>query len=382
MIPKGFSFSAANADIDGTSSPKNDIGLLYCNTKASLCGVFTRNRVKAAPVLIGMDLVKRGVVRAVLANSGNANACTGEAGLDDARRLMAAVASRLKIDADEVIPLSTGVIGVRLPVDKMLSKLDTLARGLGDNVDTFARSMMTTDTFPKIASRRVGQACILGVAKGSGMIAPDMATTLAIVITDAIMERGELERTIKDAVKTTFNAITVDGDTSTNDTLIALSSNMLHAELEGVEKAIFEVIQELSMMVVRDGEGASKVVRINVSGCDTDEEARKVGKTVGNSLLVKTALYGSDPNWGRIMAAIGYSGVDIDTGSVSIHISGHPVVEGGVEAGGYKEEDVRSALEGKDIHIDISVGSGSGSFTIWTTDLTHKYVDINAEYRS
>ncbi len=382
MIPSGFSFSTANADIDGSSSARDDIGLIYCSTQASLCGVFTKNRVKAAPVLIGMDLVKRGTIRAVLINSGNANACTGEAGVNDARTMMEAIGSRLGIDADEVIPLSTGVIGVRLPVDRILTRLDSLVGSLGDNVEALARAMMTTDTYPKVVSRGVGRASVLGIAKGAGMIAPNMATTLAIVITDAIIERTDLDRTIRDAVKSTFNAITVDGDTSTNDTLLALSSNMVKADLDGVRNTIVEVIRELAMMVVRDGEGASKLIRIDVRGCATEDDAKKVGKTVAESLLVKTAVYGSDPNWGRIMAAIGYSGADIDPADISIHISGHPVVEGGVEAGEFKEGVVKSALEGKEVSIDISTGTGKGAFTIWTTDLTHKYIDINSEYRS
>jgi glutamate N-acetyltransferase/amino-acid N-acetyltransferase len=382
MIPKGFSFSAVNAGIKTPTFEGLDLGLISCSTQAVLSGVFTRNQVKAAPVLIGMDLVKKGTARALIANAGNANACTGQQGLDDAHAIMEAAACRLGVMIDEVIPMSTGTIGVMMPVDRILLKIPQLVKGLSNEKDSFARSIMTTDTFPKIVSKRAGEACVLGFAKGAGMIAPNMATTLAIVLTDAIIDKQQLDIIIKNAIVQTFNAITIDGDMSTNDTLIALASGLVQADLEEISCAITEVIRELSLMIVRDGEGATKFVTIMVSGANTSDDARTLAMAVANSLLVKTALFGADPNWGRIVAAIGYAGVHIDPANISVHIQGLKVVENTMESSTFTEEDLHQALAEKEITIQVSVGNGSGCFTAWTTDLTYRYVEINAQYRT
>jgi glutamate N-acetyltransferase/amino-acid N-acetyltransferase len=382
MIPKGFSFSAVNAGIKTPTFEGLDLGLISCSTQAVLSGVFTRNQVKAAPVLIGMDLVKKGTARALIANAGNANACTGQQGLDDAHAIMEAAACRLGVMIDEVIPMSTGTIGVMMPVDRILLKIPQLVKGLSNEKDSFARSIMTTDTFPKIVSKRAGEACVLGFAKGAGMIAPNMATTLAIVLTDAIIDKQQLDIIIKNAIVQTFNAITIDGDMSTNDTLIALASGLVQADLEEISCAITEVIRELSLMIVRDGEGATKFVTIMVSGANTSGDARTLAMAVANSLLVKTALFGADPNWGRIVAAVGYAGVHIDPANISVHIQGLKVVENTMESSTFTEEDLHQALAEKEIIIQVSVGNGPGSFTAWTTDLTYRYVEINAQYRT
>jgi glutamate N-acetyltransferase/amino-acid N-acetyltransferase len=382
MIPKGFSFSAVNAGIKTPAYQGLDLGLISCSTQAVLSGVFTSNLVKAAPVLIGMDLVKKGTARAVIANAGNANACTGQQGLDDAHVIQEAAAGRLGVKIDDVIPMSTGTIGVMMPVDRILSKISQLVKGLSNDNDSFARSIMTTDTFPKIVSKRAGEACVLGFAKGAGMIAPNMATTLAVVLTDAIIDKHQLDIIIDNAIGQTFNAITIDGDMSTNDTLIALASGLVPADLEEISCAITEVIRELSLMIVQDGEGATKFVTIMVSGASTNNDARTIAMAVANSLLVKTALFGADPNWGRIVAAVGYAGVLIDPATISVHIQGLKVVENAMESPMFSEEDLHQALAGKDITIHISVGNGPGRFTAWTTDLTYRYVEINAQYRT
>lgn len=401
MIPEGFLFSAINADIDGSGSEKEDLGLIYCKYPAFVSGAFTKNLVKAAPVIIGMDLVEKGTIRAIVANSGNANACTGDAGLTDASMIMKCIASGLGVGQQEIIPLSTGVIGVRLPAEKIMKKIAPLVEGLSPDATRFARAIMTTDTYPKICCAKAGRAKVLGIAKGSGMIAPDMATTIGIVLTDAKIDKQPLDIITKNSIEPSFNAISVDGDTSTNDTLLVLTSNMIDADLADVKDAITSVIRELAMLVVRDGEGATKVINILVKGAETDNKAKVVAMCIANSLLVKTALFGADPNWGRIMAAIGRSGVIIDPNTISIKIGGLPVADGGVQAKDFDEEGVREILSAKDglsvrhqrsspfvkdelkeVPIEVILGNGPGRFTAWTTDLTYKYVEINSSYRT
>jgi glutamate N-acetyltransferase / amino-acid N-acetyltransferase len=382
MIPKGFSFSAINAGIKTPEYPGLDLGLISCSTQAVLSGVFTSNLVKAAPVLIGMELVKRGTAKAIIANAGNANACTGMHGLDDAHAIQQATATSLGVLIDDVVPMSTGTIGVKMPVDRILPKIPDLVKLLSNDKESFARSIMTTDTFPKIVSRRAGHASVMGFAKGAGMIAPNMATTLAVVLTDAIIKKQQLDIIIKNAVDQTFNAITIDGDMSTNDTLIALASGLVQAEIEEVNTAVTEVIRELSLLIVRDGEGATKFVTIRVSGSNASSDARTIAMAVANSLLVKTALFGADPNWGRIVAAVGYAGVPIDPENISVRIQGLQVVENGKESTVFSEHELHKVLAQKEITIDISVGSGTGRFTAWTTDLSYRYVEINAQYRT
>ncbi len=358
------------------------MGLIVCKKDAVASGVFTLNLVKAAPVLIGMDLVKKGSLRAILANSGNANACTGNHGMKDAQVLMEETAKRLGIRRDDVAPLSTGVIGVKMPVQRMLAKIPELAAGLGQDPAPFAKAIMTTDTFPKVVTRQSGSATILGIAKGAGMIAPDMATTLAVVLTDAAIDKQVLDNIIKTSIKSTFNAITIDGDMSTNDTLLALSSGYVTENINEIGRSIHEVIRELAMLLVKDGEGATKTVAITVTGAGTDAEAKKAAMAVANSLLVKTALFGADPNWGRIMAAVGYSGIPIDPEKIDITFSGYRVVTSGNEAEGFSEDILHGKLKERDIAIEIDLKGGAGRFTAFTTDLSYDYVKINSEYRT
>jgi glutamate N-acetyltransferase/amino-acid N-acetyltransferase len=382
VTPKGFTFSGINAGIKSPDYKGLDLGLVVCSHEAVVSGVFTRNLVKAAPVIIGMGQVKRGTARAVIANAGNANACTGRIGIADARAMMEAAARELKVRPDEVIPMSTGTIGVNMPTERILKKIPDLVRGLSSNAGQFARAIMTTDTFPKISVKRAGDACVMGIAKGAGMIAPNMATTLALVLTDAIVDKQVLDNIIYNSIIRTFNAITIDGDTSTNDTLIALSSGLVRTDPQDLGPAVAEAIAELAMMIVKDGEGATKFVTIRVIGTADDPDARAIAMTVANSLLVKTALFGADPNWGRIVAAVGYAGVNIDPHGISVRINGLDVVEGGIQAAGFSESPLHQTLGEKEISIDIAVGNGQGSFTAWTTDLSYKYVEINAQYRT
>lgn len=382
MTPRGFTFSAINVGIKSPDYTGLDLGLIACSTDVVLSGVFTRNLVKAAPVIIGMEQVKRGSARAVIANAGNANACTGHIGITDARAMMEAVARELKVKPDEVVPMSTGTIGVHMPTERIIPEIPRLAKGLTQDAGPFARAIMTTDTFPKIAHRRVGEACILGIAKGAGMIAPDMATTLAVVLTDAVIDKQELDNIIKNATAHTFNAITIDGDMSTNDTLIACSSGLVEADPYELRYAMTDVISDLARMIVQDGEGATKFITIKVAGAGNDRDARVIAMAVANSLLVKTAIFGSDPNWGRIVSAVGYAGVNIDPHEISVRIQDLAVVEGGVQARSFTESSLHDALKDKEIVIDISVGAGQGRFMVWTTDLSYKYVEINAQYRT
>lgn len=381
-IPKGFRFSSVNAGVKSPEVRRADMGLVFCERQAVLSGVFTRNRVKAAPVVVGQELVDRGRARAILANAGNANACTGDQGIRDARFLMETTARELGVPSDEVIPLSTGVIGIRLPAERMALRIPALVSALGDDPEVFARSIMTTDTFPKVVSRAVGNAAVLGVAKGAGMIAPDMATTLAVVLTDAVISKQDLDKMIKKSIKHTFNAITIDGDMSTNDTLLALTSNQVYENVDDIERGIAGVIRDLALLLVRDGEGATKFVTITVEGAADERDAKKAAMSVANSLLVKTALFGADPNWGRILAAVGYSGVSFMPEQVTIDISGHRVVERGMESDGFSENTLHALLKEREIVIDIRIGDGPGAFTAYTADLSYDYVKINSEYRT
>lgn len=382
MIPLGFTFSSINAGVKSPSHREPDMGLIVCSQEAVLSGVFTRNLVKAAPVLIGMEQAMAGKARAVIANAGNANACTGQQGMDDARSMMQTLGKLLNADPDTIVPLSTGTIGVPMPMNRIIPKLAPLADGLGRNEEAFAKSIMTTDTFPKIVCRRAGEANVLGFAKGAGMIAPDMATTLAVVLTDAVVSKQYLDNIIVSSVEETFNAITVDGDTSTNDTLIALASGMVPVDPEILKQAVFETIRELALMIVADGEGATKVVEVTVRGTATDHDAKRVAMSIADSLLVKTALFGADPNWGRIACAAGYSGANFDPDRLGIRIQDLNVVENGRESSSFLEEDLHRALLEKNIRIEVDLGDGPGRFTAWTTDLSYRYVEINSQYRT
>jgi glutamate N-acetyltransferase / amino-acid N-acetyltransferase len=387
----GFRFSTVAAGIrkDG----RIDVALAVADRPVVAAGLVTRNLVKAAPILIASERLRAGLVRAVLVNSGCANACTGEAGLAAARHATDAVAAALGAPPAQVVPASTGVIGALLPADRIAARAEALVAGLSaDGADDFARAICTTDRWPKIAEANIetprGRAALLGIAKGAGMIHPDVgppqATMLAFLFTDAVVERSELERALVPAAEGSFNACSVDGDTSTNDFVIALASGASGVSVAAAElaPALASVCGTLARSMARDGEGAEHVIDIAVSGLPTDADARRIAQTVATSLLVKTALFGRDANWGRLFAAAGRAGVHFDPNRASVAIAGVEVVRGGIAVGAEAEEEAQRRMAIDAFTVELRLGSGPGHFTYMTSDLGHGYVDVNAGYRS
>ena len=391
QAPRGFRFGAVEAAVKKPG--RLDLGLLWTEAPASVAGVFTKNLVQAPPVLLCRERVASGRARAVMANSGNANACSGDEGLSGARRLTASLAAALGVSEGTVFPCSTGVIGLPLPVDRMEAALPALVGSLDEDPEPFARAIMTTDSFPKLSERSLDvggtEVRVLGIAKGAGMIRPDMATMLAFVLTDARVGSGALQTILSEAVERSFNRITVDGDTSTNDTVLLLASGgagggMLDGEAEPLRalgQAVTAVCRDLARMMVRDGEGASKVVDVTVRGAASEAAAVLIARTVGESPLVKTALHGEDPNWGRIAAALGRSGA-YGGGPFHIAIGGVAVVRAGLGLGASAEARAHRAMEQKEYEIVVELEEGRGEATVTTCDLTAEYVRINADYRS
>lgn len=380
----------------GIKRPDRDDLLVIEAAEGSACAaVFTRNAFCAAPVVVAREHLSA-APRWLIVNSGNANAGTGPRGLDDARATCRKLAELAAGRSDQVLPFSTGVIGEYLPVDKIAAALPQALQALTeDGWAKAARAIMTTDTRPKIASRAVeigGQRiAVTGIAKGAGMIHPDMATMLAFVATDAKVEAGALQELLGEAADRSFNCITVDGDTSTNDALVLIASGAsgipeLHGdspELPVFAEAVREVCAELAEAIVRDGEGATKFIRIVVEAARDDAEARSVGKTIALSPLVKTAFFASDPNWGRILAAVGRAGcADLDIDRVSIWLGGVQIVENGGRAPGYTEAAGAAAMAQSDITVRVALGRGTAVQTVLTCDFSYDYVRINAEYRT
>ncbi len=390
LIPRGYLFSTARAGIKYQG--RDDMGLIFSERPAAVAGVFTRNRVKAAPVVITRRRLQRGTGRAILVNSGNANACTGEQGFRDALLLSRELSRRLNIREGEVLLASTGVIGTPLPVDRMRNALSELTDGLkSEGLKAIARAIMTTDTFEKYYSTRfrVGKTDVTlsGVAKGAGMIAPQMATMLSFVLTDAALSPETLKAALKEVVDDTFNCITVDGDMSTNDTVLIMANAASGAASIGkryyrqFRDALYEVLDSLSRMIASDGEGATRLVTILVQEAKTRADAKRAALCIANSPLVKTAVYGRDANWGRIMAALGRSGARFRQERVKIMINNVEVVKGGLSTG-RDDEAGRSMEENEEVVIHISLGEGKESSRVYTCDLTEEYIRINAEYRT
>ena len=368
--------------------------MIVPDESARAAGVFTTNRVKAAPVILSQEHITGGEARAVLANAGCANACTGAPGLNDARRSAEAAAKAVGAQPEEVLVASTGVIGARLDVDRIHRALPALVAGLSEEgLPRVAEAVMTTDSFPKL-SRFDGSAAgrsyrIVGIAKGAGMIMPDMATMLCFVLTDAGISSLDLKMSVVEAADVTFNRITVDGDTSTNDTVFALAGGGAGTgELSGRDLAAFReglsrVMEELAVMMVRDGEGATRVVHVHVRGAGTAEEAARAARTVANSNLVKTAVCGRDPNWGRIMAALGRSGVSMAEERVDIRINDVEIVKGGLGLGAEAERAAAAIMAGHEtFHLTVHLHQGNHQDRVTTCDLTQEYVAINADYRT
>ena len=390
-IPKGFRLAVASA---GFKKPgRKDLALVVSDIPASSAGVFTTNLFQAAPVVVGKEtLARRTTARAVLINTGQANACTGNKGLDNCRATMALVGAAAKLDPGDILPASTGVIGAQLKMDLWEKAAPEVAAGLGTaSVEDFAAAIMTTDAFPKYAGEVLelggGRVTLAGVAKGAGMICPNMATMLAMVLCDAAVEPEGWRAMFRRAVEATFNRATVDGDTSTNDTLYGLANGASGAraankDLEVLEAALTRVLADLAYKLVQDGEGATKVMHISVTGAASDKDADLAARAVGHSPLVKTAMYGKDANWGRIICALGRSGADFNPSDVDVALCGVELFKSGQPTDLDFDALLKDPLEQRDLSIDISLGAGPGRYTLLASDLTPEYVSINANYRS
>lgn len=387
----GFRFAAVSAGIrkDG----RVDVALCEASEGTTAAGVFTRNLVRAAPVLVASERVRSGGARAILVNSGCANACTGEPGLAAVRDSTAAVGEALGVAPEHVLPASTGVIGALLPAERIRAHASELAGKLSeDGAEDFAKAIMTTDRWPKVETTRLvsadGEADLLAIGKGAGMLHPDVgppqATMLVFLFTDARVPASLLERVLARAADATFNACSVDGDTSTNDTVLALASGRAGVAIDEGElvRGFSEVCDRLARSMVADGEGAEHAAEIFVTGLESDDAARQVARTVAGSLLVKTALYGRDPNWGRLLAAAGRAGVPFDPSAARLSIGGVELVRHGVAVGGDSEARAAVVLEQPSYRIELALGEGPGRARYLTSDLGHGYVNVNADYRS
>jgi glutamate N-acetyltransferase/amino-acid N-acetyltransferase len=378
MIVEGFKMAAVAAGIKAGGAL--DLALIFSDRPATAAAVFTKNTFIAAPLIVSKKHLEDSGhrIRAVLVNSGNANAATGEAGIHAAKTSAEALAQQLGCNRTEILVSSTGVIGRSLPVDKIRGAIPKAVSALlPTNLEFLARGIMTTDTVPKIATGEVGGARIAGVAKGAGMIHPDMATMLSFIMTDAEVPYAELDESLRYAVRRSFNSISIDGDTSTNDMLVVMANGASSKRPDPGQfrESLLDVCTQLATAIVRDGEGATKFVEITVEGAPTAEAAHTIGRTIARSPLFKTAIYGADPNWGRIVCAIGNSGVHLSSNRVDIFISGVPISESTLE-------DARAKLREKEIRIRVLLHSGPASATVWTCDLTEGYIHINADYTS
>ncbi len=387
----GVRFAAAEAGV--RYKGRLDVMLAVCAPGTVMAGVFTRSATRSAPVLDCQDKIGQDDDRgtAIIVNSGNANAFTGRNGFDATQAVTAAVADATGLPQARVFSSSTGVIGEALPHARITAVLESMVGALDESaIAQAAQAIMTTDTFPKGSSTVVetasGPIRIAGIAKGSGMIAPDMATMLVYLFTDAVISRGALQSIVSGVNDRTFNCITVDSDTSTSDTLLmaATGASGVDAEqdLAGFEAGVEQVMLDLAHQVVRDGEGATKFVTISVTGAVSDADARTHAMSIANSPLIKTAIAGEDPNWGRVVMAVGKSGAAADRDTLSIRFGDILVAENGWVANSYTEAEGAAYMKGPEIAIGVDIGMGSGTATVWTCDLTHGYISINADYRS
>ena len=371
---------------------RKDLALLYSEVPAKAAGVFTTNVFKAAPVLLDLERIKSGSARAVIVNSGNANAATGEEGYQDAVKMARFCAGALSIDEAQVLVASTGVIGRRLPIDKVAGSVSRLVKGLSPaGIPDAAEAIMTTDRYPKIQYREgaVGgsDVCICGIAKGAGMIEPGMATLLSFILTDADIEDAALKRALREAVDRSFNAISVDGCMSTNDTVLLLANGLAgnrRIRTSTRDYAVFsdmlaDAMTELAKMIVRDGEGATKLIEIVVEGAKTAGDAKTVAYQIARSNLVKTAFYGGDPNWGRIISAAGAAGVTLDPNAVELTFDGVPLFRQGQGIAGRLQE-LAEIMKRDHIRVVVTLGQGTKGFRVYSSDLTLDYVRINAHY--
>ncbi len=389
-VIRGAAFATAQAGV--RYKERTDVMLARLAPGTVMAGVFTRSATRSAAVLDCQAKIVHGSPEGagIVVNSGNANAFTGGAGMRAVEAVAEAAASALGVPAERVFTSSTGVIGEPLPFERIVAKLDEMSGALSENgIAGAARAIMTTDTFPKGAGATIeigGKVVnIAGIAKGSGMIQPDMATMLSYVFTDAEVDRTWLQDALRDLTELTFNSITVDSDTSTSDTLLLAATGASGVNVTGngdFVKALEGVLLDLAQQIVRDGEGATKFVEVAVTGAASDEDARKVALSIANSPLVKTAIAGEDPNWGRIVMAVGKSGAAADRDLLSIRFGEILVAERGWVSPAYREADGADYMKGEELVISVDLGIGEGTSTVWTCDLTHRYIEINADYRS
>jgi glutamate N-acetyltransferase/amino-acid N-acetyltransferase len=385
-FPAGFRAAAANC---GFRNGRNDLALVVSDTPASVAGAFTKNRFCAAPVLLCKNHLEGGSARAFLCNSGNANAATGDAGYQAAETCVDALARKLDCPVNDVYMCSTGKIGIPFPAELVTNAVDALVGALSpEGGSAAAKAILTTDTCVKQRAVEItidGKPVrIGGMAKGSGMIMPDMATMLAFITTDAAIDSAHLQRLLSRAVTVSFNRVTVDGDTSTNDTVLVMANGASGAKITPQNEAAFytaleAVCIELAKMLAIDGEGATKFVTISVEGCRTEADADAIARTVANSPLVKTALYGSSPNWGRVAAAAGRAGVAFDPDAMDIYFNGILTMEKGMPRA-FDKAELLNAFKQHDLEIRITLPDGEAKATVWTCDFSHKYVDINVDY--
>ncbi len=392
----GFSYSGIHCGIKKQTDLR-DLGLIYCPSSVASAGVFTQNVAKAAPVTLSQTHLHESTSKAILINSGNANACTGDQGKKDAQASVHLVADQLKIDKSEVLLASTGIIGVPLPMPTMRKGITSACSNLDErNILNLAKSILTTDTYTKVVSATITKGTeklnICGIAKGSGMIHPNMATMLGFIMTDADVDSTYLQNSLETVTDESFNMISVDGDTSTNDMVLALASGQSKLDLKNdtaasnaFKKALLLVCTELSKLIARDGEGATKLLEIQVMGAESHHSARLASKAVASSSLVKAAFFGKDANWGRILCAIGYSGAKFPPENIDLHIETEygllPLMKEGTPLT-FDDEYAESILSAENINVLVNLNDGPFSATAWGCDLTYDYVKINGEYRS
>lgn len=388
--PLGYSASAVSADIKGNGKGKLDLTLLYSEVPFKLAGVFTKNNIKAAPLKHAIAaLEKNRDYSAIVVNSGNANASTGKKGIETVESIVKAFSDALGTGENSVLMSSTGTIGVQLPAEKITAKTDELIDGLDDgNSHEFAKAIMTTDTVPKEVGMLVetsnGAYVVAGAVKGAGMIAPHMATMLCYITTDAAVNGENLQKVLDNAVGDSFNSITIDNDMSTNDTVFLMANGMsgILPDMKEFQEAVNCVALELAKMIVKDGEGATKFVTVNVKNAATDEEAAKCAFAVANSPLVKTMFYGEDPNWGRLIATVGASGVKCVEEKIDMWFDDLAYVKDGMIIDYALEKDAAKIMQQKEISITIDLNTGKGFKTVYTCDFSKEYVSINADYRT
>ena len=388
-LPSGFSLAGVHCGVKKNPA-KEDLTLVLSDRPATAAGMYTKNKFAAAPVLLDRNRTPSAGIRAVVINSGNANACTGQRGIKDANAMCSDVAATCGVEPESVLVLSTGVIGSFLPMERIRSGIKAVANALGkddDAIHSAARGILTTDSCTKTVHRVWREASLFGMAKGAAMIGPKMATMLGIILTDVRIHPTTAQRLLAAAVEESFHCIHVDGHTSTNDTVLLVASGASVATVTAETEAAFgellsDACNALARSIPADGEGATHLITINIRGCHTCDDARQIAHTIANSPLVKTAIAGADPNWGRIVSAAGYADVPFDPAGLELRINGH-LLFAALRPTDFAESEISASIRSeKEVTIDLSFTEGNGNARFWTTDLTSEYVRLNADYRT